>query len=179
MPDSIPTLTTERLRLRAFTREDRHAYAAMRADPDFVRFLIGGEALIPFAAEIADSRIKGFAKAWAAGFGVWAVEEAATGALIGHAGLAKLERNADVEVLYAFTPAAWGKGYAREATRAALAFGFENARLSRIIAFVVPENTASSRVLEAVGLRAIGQTSYNDFPVLGYAITAEEWAAGR
>lgn len=172
----IPVIETERLRLRGFTAEDKPAYAAMRADPEVVRFLVGGEALIPFAAEIADSRIAAFRKAWSSGFGVWAVEDKETGRFLGQTGLARLERSSDVEVLYAFTRRAWGNGYAREAARAALAFAFETADLQRVVAFVVPQNIASSRVLEAVGLTALGETRYNDFPVLGYAITADEWA---
>lgn len=172
---SIPVIETGRLRLRGFTAEDRPAYAAMRADPDVVRFLVGGEALIPFAEQIAESRIQAFREAWSAGFGVWAVEEKTTGRFLGQAGLARLERSADVEVLYAFARDAWGKGYAREAARAALGFGFQTVGLSRIVAFVVPENAASARVLEAVGLTPRGETAYNGFPVLGYAMTAEEW----
>lgn len=178
-PPAVPVIETERLRLRGFTAEDRPAYAAMRADPDVVRFLVGGEALIPFAEEIAESRIQAFREAWSAGFGVWAVEDKATGRFLGQAGLARLERSADVEVLYAFRRDAWGQGYAREAARAALDFGFASAGLERISAFVVAENVASARVLEAVGLTALGETDYNGFPVLGFAITAGEWREQR
>jgi len=178
MPESrIPTVTTDRLTLRAFTPADREAYAALRADPDVVRYLPGGEALVPFAAEIADSRIKSFRDGWARGYGVWAVEETATGAFVGQAGLASLERSSEVEVLYALGRSFWGRGYAREAATAALRFGFETVGLDRIVAFVVPENTASARVLEAVGLRSIGDTDYNGFTVRGFRIEAEDWQA--
>ena len=173
----VPVIETERLRLRGFTPEDKPAYAALRADPDVVRYLVGGEALIPFAEQIAESRIAAFREAWASGFGVWAVEERDSGRFLGQSGLAQLDRSSEVEVLYAFAQHAWGKGYAREAARAALAYAFETAGLTRVVAFVVPQNTASARVLEAVGLTALGETTYNDFPVLGYAITAEEWSA--
>ncbi|MCR9070738.1 MAG: GNAT family N-acetyltransferase [Alphaproteobacteria bacterium] len=174
---SIPVIETERLRLRGFAAADKPAYGAMRADPDVVRFLVGGEALIPFAQEIAESRIRAFREAWSNGFGVWAVEEKITGRLLGQTGLARLERSNDVEILYAFARHAWGNGYAREAARAALAFGFETVGLSRIVAFVVAENTASARVLEAIGLTGQGETTYGGFPVLSYAITADEWQA--
>ena len=147
----------------------------MRADPEVVRYLIGGETLIPFAEEIANSRLKSFAEGWRCGFGVWALEDRVSGTLIGHAGLARLERSEHVEVLYALAPKWWGKGFAREAARAALRFGFETAGLARIVGFVVPENTASARVLEVIGLRSIGPIAYNGFTVLGYAVTAAEW----
>lgn len=175
----IPTIETGRLRLRPFTPQDQPAYAALRGDPDVVRFLPGGEALVPFAEEIAQSRIQAFIDAWRTGFGVWAVEEKATGAFLGQAGLAKLDRSTDVEVLYALTRPAWGKGYAREAARASLDFAFETLGLSRVVAFVMPANTGSSRVLEAIGMRSLGEMTYNDFAVLGYAITREQHRQGR
>ncbi|NQW12438.1 MAG: GNAT family N-acetyltransferase [Alphaproteobacteria bacterium] len=171
----VPTVETERMILRGFRDDDHAAYTAMRADPEVVRYLIGGEALIPFAEEIAASRIAAFNEGWRRGYGVWAVEDRVTGQLIGQAGLARLERSEHVEVLYAFAKPWWGRGRAREAARAALRFGFETAGLDRIVGFVVPENAASARVLEVAGLRSIGTIEYNGFSVLGYAITAEEW----
>lgn len=171
----IPTVVTERLTLRAFAATDRDAYAALRADPDVVRYLPGGEALVPFAEQIADSRIAAFHDAWTRGFGVWAVEETATGAFVGQAGLAAADRSADVEVLYALARRFWGLGYAREAAAAALRFGFETVGLDRIVGYVVPENAASARVLEAVGLRSTGDATYNGFTVRGFAIEADAW----
>jgi len=171
----IPTVTTERLTLRAFTAADRPAYAALRADPDVVRFLPGGEALVPFADAIAETRISAFHDAWSRGYGVWAVEEIATGAFVGQAGLASMERSSEVELLYALAPRFWGRGYAREAATAALRFGFEQVGLDRIVAYVVPENAASARVLAAAGLRSIGETDYNGFRVRGYEIEVGEW----
>lgn len=173
----IPIVSTERLTLRPFTAADRLAYAALRADPDVVRYLPGGEALVPFATEIAESRIAAFRDAWSRGYGVWAIEETATGSFVGQAGLASLERSADVEVLYALGRRFWGYGYAREAAAASLRFGFETVGLMRIVAFVVPDNTASARVLAAIGLRATGDTDYNGFTVSGYEIEAAAWRA--
>ncbi len=173
----IPTVITERLTLRAFTPADRRPYAALRADPDVVRFLPGGEALVPFADQIADSRIASFRQAWSRGYGVWAVEETATGAFVGQAGLASMDRSAQVEVLYALARPFWGRGYAREAVAAALRYGFERVGLDRIAAFVVPGNAASARVLTAVGLRPTGETEYNGFTVLGFEIDAAAWRA--
>lgn len=173
----IPTVSTDRLTLRGFETTDQPAYAALRADPDVVRFLPGGEALVPFAKEIAASRIAAFRESWKRGFGVWAVVETATGAVVGQAGLAAMERSAEVEVLYALARPFWGRGYAREAAAAALRFGFETVGLDRIVGFVVPGNDASVRVLRAVGLRSTGDTSYNGFTVHGFAIDAADWQA--
>lgn len=174
----IPTVTTERLTLRGFETADRPAYAALRGDPEVVRYLPGGEALVPFAEEIAASRIAAFREGWKRGFGVWAVTGTATGEFMGQAGLAAMERSDDIEVLYALARPYWGKGYAREAAAAALRFGFETLGLARIVGFVVPGNQASVRVLEAVGLRPTGDTTYNGFTVHGFAIEADAWRAG-
>ena len=140
-----------------------------------VRYLPGGEALLAFAEQIAESRIAAFREGWKRGFGVWAVEETATGAFLGQAGLAAMDRTADVEVLYALARPYWGRGFAREAAAAALRFGFERVGLGRIVAFVMPDNRASTRVLEAVGLRSNGMTAYNGFAVEGFAIEADVW----
>lgn len=173
----IPTVVTDRLSLRGFEAADRAAYAALRGDPDVVRYLPGGEALVPFASEIAASRIAAFRDGWKRGFGVWAVEERVTGAFVGQAGLAAMERSSEVEVLYALARPFWGRGYAREAAAAALRHGFETVGLDRIVGFVVPGNQASVRVLEAVGLRPTGDTSYNGFTVHGFEIRAADWRA--
>jgi len=175
----IPTVVTVRLTLRAFAPADRPAYAALRADPEVVRYLPGGEALVPFADEIADARITAFRDAWSLGYGVWAVEETATRAFVGQVGLASMERSTDVEILYALARRFWGRGYAREAAAAALRFGFETVGLRRIVAYVVPENIASARVLAAIGLRAVGDTDYNGFKVRSFEIEVDAWRAMR
>ncbi len=174
----IPTVRTERLTLRGFAPDDHAAYAALRGDPDVVRYLPGGEALVPFAEQIATTRMTAFRDAWERGFGVWAVEETGTGAFVGQAGLAAMDRESEVEVLYALGRRFWGHCYAREAAAAALRFGFETVGLERIVGYVVPDNTASARVLEAVGLRCTGETTYNGFSVRAFAIEATDWRAG-
>lgn len=173
----IPTVSTDRLTLRGFRAADQPAYAALRADPDVVRFLPGGEALVPFASEIAASRIAAFRESWKRGFGVWAVVERSTGTFVGQVGLAAMERSTEVEVLYALARPFWGRGYAREAAAVALRFGFETAGLDRIVGYVVPGNHASVRVLQVIGLRSTGDTSYNGFTVHGFEIRAADWRA--
>ena len=89
-----------------------------------------------------------------------------------------MDRESEVEVLHALGRRFWGHGYAREAAAAALRFGFETVGLERIVGYVVPDNTASARVLEAVGLRCTGETTYNGFSVRAFAIEATDWRAG-
>lgn len=72
---------------------------------------------------------------------------------IGICGLIKRNTLDDVDIGYAFLSDYWGKGYAREAARATLAFGRDTIRLSRIVAITSPKNTASKRLLVDIGLR--------------------------
>ena len=85
---------------------------------------------------------------------MWIAEVAATREVIGHCGLQRLEDGDEVEVGYYLGRSAWGQGYATEAARASLAYGFDECGLSSIVAVVRHENAASRHVLEKLGMRA-------------------------
>ena len=104
----IPSLETERLRLRAFTAHDFEPYAAMMADEAVTRFLGDGR---PLARVDAWRQMAMFAGHWLLrGFGVWAVEERATGAFIGRIGCFEPEGWPDFEIGYTLARPAWGRG---------------------------------------------------------------------
>ncbi len=103
------------------------------------------------------------------GFALWAVELKDTGALIGDAGLFLVEGlGPEVEVAYHFGKAWWGQGYATEAARACLDFGFRECGLTEIIAICYPEHAASRRVMEKAGMRFVGPARYYDIDVVKY-----------
>jgi [ribosomal protein S5]-alanine N-acetyltransferase len=145
----IPVLTTERLRLRGFRAEDLPAHRAAVDDDDAVTW---SHVRHPLAESL---------RRWAKrldeweqnGFGMWIVEVMATGEVIGHAGIQRLEDTDDVELGYYRGRSAWGQGYATEAARACLAYGFETVGLARIVATVRTENDASRHVLTKLGFR--------------------------
>lgn len=112
-------------------------------------------------------------------FGVWAVVEKTSGKMIGHAGLLHFRDYPDeVEVLYALGKAWWGKGYAAEAARASVQHGFETAGLERIYAVAYPENKASQRVIEKIGMASQGLTSrYFGIEMACYTIGRDEYEA--
>ena len=136
----IPTLTTDRLRLRGFRAEDLPAHRVAVDDDDAVTW---AHVRLPLAESL---------RRWAdrldewerEGFGMWIVEVMATGEVVGHAGIQRLEGTDDVELGYYLGRAAWGQGYATEVARACLAYGFEKCGLSRIVATVCDP---SSRIL--------------------------------
>jgi len=86
------------------------------------------------------------------GWGLWAVEVKGGAPFIGFVGLSKPEWRDDVEVGWRLAKTAWGHGYATEAARAALAFGFDQLGLAEIVSFTVPANLPSQRVMERLGM---------------------------
>ena len=163
-----PVIETTRLRLRGFTEYDLDALAEIYADPDVMRFMPGGK---PVPRERVAASIARMINYWREhDFGLWAVEEKESGRLVGRAGLVHLDNTPEIEVGYLFAKDRWGKGYATEAARAALDFGFTELGLARIVAITEPENIASQRVLEKLGMRFERNARYYDLDVLYFSI---------
>ncbi|MCI0546825.1 MAG: GNAT family N-acetyltransferase [Candidatus Rokubacteria bacterium] len=156
-------IDTPRLRLRPFAPADAAAHERLYADPEVTRYLARGPFLGAQIVERSRSALSRFAAHWERhGFGVWAVIDRATSEIIGQCGLNTLTEIPEVEVLYALARPAWGRGLAREAAGAALADGFGRVGLQRIVGLVHPDNRASQRVLEKLGL-----VHARDLPILG------------
>lgn len=118
--------------------------AAVYSDPEVMRYVSGGT-LAPEC--VAGVLAKHVADNQAADLGFYAVEEIATGAVVGEVGFGTFETG-ELEVGWTFARAYWGRGYAGEATRALLA-----AREGPLVAAVDAENEPSLRLAERVGLR--------------------------
>ena len=147
----IPTLATERLRLRAFRNEDLDAYAAMCADPEVMRYLGTG---VTLSRGESWRSIAGFLGHWhLRGYGMWALEEKASGTLVGRAGFLNPEGWPGFELGWTLGRAYWGRGYATEAARRALAYAFEVLEKPRVISLIRPANEPSIRVAERLGMR--------------------------
>ena len=172
----MPEIETARLRLRMFTLDDLDDYyREIYSDADVMRYLPPGTVR---PREDAERALKFFIDYWNDHpFGVWAVVEKASSAMIGQAGLLHFRDYPDeVEVLYALGKAWWGKGYAAEAGRASLQYGFEKGELSRIYAVAYPENKASQRVMQKLGMVSQGLTSrYFGIEMACYLIAREEF----
>ena len=114
------------------------------------------------------------------GFGPWAAIDRATGTWIGRIGLDHLDDwpEADkIEVGFELHQAWWGRGLATEGARAALAFGFEECGLPRIISVTAAAHTAARRVMEKLGLTHRGTRTWMnpDVPVVWYAMDRADW----
>ncbi|HET9988918.1 MAG TPA: GNAT family N-acetyltransferase [Kofleriaceae bacterium] len=145
-------IETARLVLRDWREEDIPAFAAMCADPEVMRYfpkLLGYDEASAMARRIRANLAR-------EGWGLWAVEVTGGAPFIGFVGLSKPEFRPDendVEIGWRLARSAWGHGYATEAARAALAFGFDQLALSEIVSFTVPANVPSQRVMERLGMR--------------------------
>lgn len=150
-PPPAPTIDTERLRLRMWRDEDRAPFAAINANPDVMAFLQG-----TLSREDSDAFVDRIEATWRReGWGLWAVEIPGGADFIGYVGLWPahfLDGESRVEVGWRLARAHWGHGYATEAARAALRFGFTQVGLPEIISFTVPQNLRSVRVMERIGL---------------------------
>jgi ribosomal-protein-alanine N-acetyltransferase len=147
----LPEIETKRLLLRQFTPADLDEYTRIIfADPDVTRFLPKRD--IP-PRQRAERVLNNFGEHWLKhGYGDWAVTDRVHGQLIGHCGLNFIPEAGEVEVEYSIAKPYWGQGIATEAARASVRFGFEALHLERIIALADPQNIASWRVMEKVGL---------------------------
>jgi RimJ/RimL family protein N-acetyltransferase len=146
-----PTLTTPRLELRGWRESDLGAFAAINADPAVMEHFPA-----PMTRRESDELVEKIEAGFEAdGFGLWAVEVRETGEFIGFTGLDVPEFEADfmpaVEVGWRLARSAWGNGYATEAARRALEFGFEDG-LDEIVSFTTVANRRSRAVMERLGM---------------------------
>ncbi|MFE9333061.1 GNAT family N-acetyltransferase [Streptomyces sp. NPDC006925] len=144
-------LLTERLLLRAWRESDLAPWAAMNADPQVREHFPG----VLDRAESDASVARFQADLEARGWGWWAVEVRASGEFIGFAGLDPVEEELPVEgveVGWRLARSAWGHGFATEAGRAALEFGFASLGLPEIVAITPVGNVRSQAVMRRLGM---------------------------
>lgn len=149
---NVPTLTTERLLLRAITMDDWEPYAAMWADSRVTAF-IGGE---PRPHDVAWKSFGQAAGMWPLfGYGNWTVRAADDGDFLGIAGFSRFERGiAELEGFaeagWVFVPDSWGRGIAGEAVGAIHGWA-DRAALGETRCLIDDGNAASIRVAERCG----------------------------
>ncbi|HRD45356.1 MAG TPA: GNAT family N-acetyltransferase [Caulobacter sp.] len=148
-------IATDRLILRNWRPSDQEPWAALNADPEvmehFPALLSADEAAAMLAANQALITDRGW--------GLWAVERRADGVFLGFTGLMPLRESnplapgEEAAVDRAdFERHAWGAGYASEAARGALAYGFDKLHLPEIVAFTATTNLRSQAVMDRIGM---------------------------
>lgn len=158
-------IRTERLLLRQWRESDREPFAAMNADPRVMEH---------FAAPLSGSDSDAFADRIAAhfverGFGLWAIEIPGVAPFAGFCGLSVPTFTAPfapcVEIGWRLAAERWDRGYATEAARAVLAYGFGTLAPAEIVSFTTTANVRSRRVMERIGMQ---HDSADDFDYPGY-----------
>jgi RimJ/RimL family protein N-acetyltransferase len=145
----IPSLATSRLILRPLAAADLDAFAAMRHL---------GTGQTRSREETWDMMARMLGQWPLRGYGMFAVEEAATGRFAGRAGLLHPLAWPGPELAYGFDAPFWGKGYATESAQALLGWAWGELRLARLISFVRPQNAGSLAVLRKLGARLVEET---------------------
>jgi RimJ/RimL family protein N-acetyltransferase/protein tyrosine phosphatase (PTP) superfamily phosphohydrolase (DUF442 family) len=148
-------LETERLRLRHVEAGDAAFIRELVNEPSWLRFI--GERNVHSLDDARAFIENGPRKMYSQhGFGLFAVESKAAAVPMGLCGLIRRDALPDVDIGFAFLPRFWGQGYAREAAAATLEYAREVQRLDRVVAITKPDNVASGRLLERIGLRLEG-----------------------
>ena len=138
--------------MRRWREGDREPFAAINADPAVMEHFP-----VTLTRAQSDELIDAIEAAFDRdGHGLWALEVRSSGELVGFAGLAvpvfEAHFTPAVEVGWRLARTAWGNGYATEAGRAALEFGFQRAGLGEIVSFTSVGNVRSRAVMERIGM---------------------------
>ena len=156
-------LETTRLRLRLWRPQDRGPFFAINTEPEVLRFLT------PLNRSGSDRTLDRYEAHFAEhGFGIWALEDKDSTALIGSCGLNHVAFEAfftpAVEIGWRLSATWQGRGYATEAGRAVLDYAFGRLGLDRVVSFTAVQNTPSRRVMDRVGMRRIGEFDHPALP---------------
>ena len=153
----MTSIETPRLLLRPLSPDDLEWLVALRGNADVMRY-IGSDGAVP--REKTVQRLERYLHCWSEhGLGMFGIryrEAGDAGDAVGWAGLQPLEQSGEIEVGYAFGKSEWGRGLATESAKAVIAWGFRERGLDRIVAVASPENTASRKVMDKLGMRFEG-----------------------
>ncbi len=167
---TTPSFETERLRLRPFRDEDAVALHRIVSAEGMLKYFPGPP--IP-SLEKSERLVRHQIEQWTTvGYAWWAVELKATGQLVGWNGLQFLPDTKETEIGFLTDKALWGQGLTTEGGRIGLRYGFRGLGLSEIIALAHPENGASRRVIEKLGMQFDRVTEYFGMQLARYTLSA-------
>ena len=164
-------IETPRLYLRQFTPDDLDDLYRIYSEPEIMKYLTGVK-----TREATEIAIYTMLKRWEENnFGMWAVVHKIDRKMIGRCGLGFLDKTPEVELGYALDKVYWNQGLATEASFASLNYGFEILQLDRIVGIARPENIASQRVIQKVGMKYEKNAHYYETDVVYYSISRETY----
>lgn len=168
-PDTV-RIETDRLILRPLAMSDLEDMLALHREPAVVEFMG------PASASGLGKRLARCEWAWREhGHDLLAMIERSSGRFLGRVGLRHWPQFGETEVGWAVFAAAQGRGYATEAARGCLSWGFDNFPLPYITAMIRPDNGRSLGVARRLGMKAIRDEILDGFPVIVHAAQREHW----
>ncbi len=171
---AVPTFETPRLRLRPFREDDASDLHRILIQDDMLKYFPrpGGPPL-----ERVQKLVLHQIEQWSTvGYAWWAVEFKPSGRLVGWNGLQYLPETRETEIGYLIDKALWGQGLTTEAARVGLRYGFADVGLPTIIALAHPDNGASRRVMEKLGMVFDCEAEYFGMRMARYATDAAGYA---
>jgi len=162
-------IETERLILDTWQTSDWTAFRPIATDPEVMRYITGG---VPWTEDQIRSFVERQVKLYSErGFCRWKLLPKATGEMIGFCGVGFWRDAPDPEIGWWLARRYWGRGLATEAAVAALQDAFERVRLERIISVAMPENAASIRIMEKLGLKLECEFENEGLRLVRYALS--------
>ena len=157
--------------MREFSVEDAAAMFELNSDPEVLQFT-GDKAF----GSIEDARIflENYDQYALHGFGRWAVIQKSTGNFIGWCGLKYSASTDEVDIGFRFFKATWNQGFATEAAKKCLQFGFDKFGIKRIVGRAMIENTASINVMKKIGLTFLKAFNFDGKDGVIYEILCDE-----
>ena len=173
MAEDLSRLRTARLLLSRIEAGDLADLCSMHRDPE-VMATLGGLRSDEVSADILAQLMSHWAEH---GFGYWMAREPDSGAFVGRGGLRRVVVGGtdEVEVGYAIMPPYWSRGLASEMARECARVGFEHLGLSELVAFTLPTNAASRRVMERIGFAYERDFIWAGMPHVLYRLTVAAW----
>ena len=161
-------LETPRLLLREFEITDAESFFLLNSDPDVIRYT-GDDAFKNL--DEAKTFLENYVPYKRDGYGRWAVTLKETNEFLGWCGLRFIEDTRLIDLGYRFFKKHWNIGYATEAARACIEYGFQKLGMTEIIARAMLENIASIEVMKKIGMTYWKDGECHDEPAVYYKIT--------
>ena len=164
---------TERLLLRHLVMDDLDELFKLYSDPEIRKYFPDGVKNYEETKEELEWFLNGHPEH--PELGLWATIHKETGKFIGRCGLLpwEIDSKLEVEVAYLLDKNFWHQGLATETAKGILSYAFDNLNLSRIICLMHPDNIASQRVAQRIGMnleRKVSGIASDNFPTLIYSI---------
>jgi len=163
-------IETERLVVRPYREADATALHEVFGSPEVMKWTPS-----PPSKNVAETverlaRTMAFTARQPPGLGLWALELKESGEFLGQVGLFPVEgKGPEVEVAYELAPRVWGHGYATEAARALIEYGFDELQLRRIVALILPANARSRNVASKCAMTLEGPGRFYGLELVVYA----------